>query len=97
MRQEVAMSFKDTLTSIVTALPDTYVVTLMGHDGIAIDSVEVNTAQIDVASYFVEVTSIFAQAVRSSEQLQTGAVSELVIKTDKIATVLRPIGTGICR
>ena len=32
------MSFRDLLTSIVTALPDTYVVTLMGHDGISIES-----------------------------------------------------------
>jgi predicted regulator of Ras-like GTPase activity (Roadblock/LC7/MglB family) len=87
------MTFKDTLTAICTALPEAYVVTLMGRDGIAIDTVSSHQLQLDLFSYFVEMTGVFAQAVRSSEQLQTGHVSELVIKTDKVATVLRPVGT----
>ena len=87
------MAFKDLLQQICSALPETIVVTLMGQDGISIDTIENAPAGDDMAAYFVEITNVFSQAVRSSEQLQTGQVSELVVKTDKIASVLRPIGT----
>lgn len=86
------MGFRENLTAICTALPETLMVTLMDHDGISVDSVSRQESDIDLSSYFIEITGVFSQAVRSAEQMQTGAVSELVIKTEKLSALLRPIG-----
>jgi predicted regulator of Ras-like GTPase activity (Roadblock/LC7/MglB family) len=88
------MGFKENLTAICSALPETFVVTLMDHDGISVDSVSSHQSDIDINAYFVEMTGVFSQAVRSAEQMQTGAVSELVLKSDRVTVVLRPVGDG---
>lgn len=86
------MGFRENLTAICSALPETYVVTLMDHDGISVDSVTSHQIEIDLNAYFIEMTGVFTQAVRSAEQMQTGAVSELVLKSDKVTAILRPVG-----
>ncbi len=86
------MGFRESLTEICTALPETFTVTLMDHDGISVDSVESTQSDIDVNAYFVEMTGVFTQAVRTAEQMSTGAVNELVLKSEKITAVLRPVG-----
>jgi predicted regulator of Ras-like GTPase activity (Roadblock/LC7/MglB family) len=88
------MGFKENLTAICTALPETFVVTLMDHDGISVDSVSSHQSDMDLSAYFVEMTGVFTQAVRSAEQMQTGAITELVLKSDRVTAVLRPVGDG---
>jgi predicted regulator of Ras-like GTPase activity (Roadblock/LC7/MglB family) len=86
------MGFKENLAAICSALPETYVVTLMDHDGISVDTVSSHATEIDVGAFFIELTGVFVAAVRSSEQMQTGTVGELFVKTDTLAAVLRPVG-----
>jgi predicted regulator of Ras-like GTPase activity (Roadblock/LC7/MglB family) len=86
------MTFKEHLAAVCSALPETFVVTLLDHDGISVDTVSSHATDIDIGAYFVELTGVFSAAMRSSEQMQTGAVSELVVKTDRVAAVLRPVG-----
>ncbi len=87
------MGFKENLAAICSALPETYVVTLLGRDGIPLDTVSSHTTDIDISAYFIEMTGVFSAAIRSSEQMQTGQVAELCVKTDRVAAVLRPVGT----
>lgn len=86
------MGFRENLTAITSALPETFVVTLMDHDGISVDSVSSHASELDISAYFIEMTGVFAQAVRSAEQMQTGAVSEMVLKSEKVTAILRPVG-----
>ena len=88
------MGFKENLTAICTGLPETFVVTLMDHDGISVDTVQSHQTDIDINAYFIEITGVFAQAVRTAEQMQTGAVNELVLKSERVTAVLRPVGSG---
>jgi len=86
------MTFKEHLTAVCNALPETFVVTLLDRDGISVDTVSSHATDIDISAYFIELTGVFMAAMRSSEQMSTGTVSELVVKTDRVAAVLRPVG-----
>lgn len=86
------MGFKEEIGRVMTGLPQCLAVTLMGRDGISVESQGNPNNSIDVSAYFVELTAAFSQVERSSEQLTTGAVSELVVRTDGIDVVMRTIG-----
>jgi len=87
------MGFRENLTAICSQLPDTRIVTLMDHDGIPIDTVTAHDPEIDVETYLVEIKAVFDQAMRSSTELATGEVSELIIRSHKLITLLRPLNS----
>ena len=87
------MGFRESLTEVSSALPETFVITLMDRDGISVDTVNGISSGVDLPSYLVEVTNVFAQVERSSEQLSTGSVDELVVKTERLTTIIRRIGS----
>ena len=87
------MSFKDELTRVANGVPSCLAVTLMGRDGISVEQQLNPSSRIDVSSYFIELTQAFAQVEKSSEQLTTGPVDELVVRTDTVDVVLRAVGS----
>jgi len=85
------MGFHECLLEVTAALPETLLITLMDRDGITLDTVSGKASDIDLPSYLVEVTGAFSQVERSSQQLSTGAVDELVLRTATLSTVVRRV------
>lgn len=84
--------FTSLLDRVLTETPGAVSVTLMGFDGIAIESRDApgGDAQSSQASA-VELGNIASQLRRMSEGLGTGDVAELTVQTAGLTTVLRPI------
>jgi predicted regulator of Ras-like GTPase activity (Roadblock/LC7/MglB family) len=85
------MGFRESLTEIQKAIPETLLITLLDRDGITLETVSGAATDIDLNAYFVEVTGAFSQVERSSQQLSTGLVDELVVRTQNLATVIRRV------
>lgn len=85
------MGFHESLLEVTAALPETMLITLMDRDGITVDTAEGKATDIDLASYLIEVTGAFSQVERSSQQLSTGPVDELVLRTATLSTVVRRV------
>lgn len=64
---------------------------VMGFDGIAIDTVTPQDPGVDLQTLLVEYTGILSQIRNAAEVLQTGKVSEVAIGTEKLTTLLRLI------
>lgn len=87
------MGFKEEISRVTNALPNCLAVTLMGRDGISVESQVSPSNTFDVSAYFVELTAAFSQCEKSSEQLTTGEVSEMVVRTEGLDVVMRAVGS----
>lgn len=92
------MSFQSALQKICKSVPGALGASVMGYDGIAVDSHEVPgatdsgvSAGIAVDSTLVEYSSIFGQFRNAAQQLQAGDPGELTIRTDRIVAVGRAV------
>jgi predicted regulator of Ras-like GTPase activity (Roadblock/LC7/MglB family) len=86
------MSFLEHLQSVVREVDGALACTIMGFDGIAIETHQVGSgANLDLASTCVEFGNVLAQARTAAEQLKTGAVSEVSVNTEKLTTLMRLI------
>jgi predicted regulator of Ras-like GTPase activity (Roadblock/LC7/MglB family) len=63
----------------------------MGFDGIAIDTYEAAAGDIDLQSLLVEYTTLLNQIRTAAGVLQSGGVKELVVATDRLTTLARPL------
>jgi predicted regulator of Ras-like GTPase activity (Roadblock/LC7/MglB family) len=63
---------------------------LMGFDGIAVDSY-VRPGAVDVQTVSMELAHIIAQIRRTAHVAHIGGVSEMQIKTDKVAMLIRVV------
>ncbi len=86
------MTFRENLEVIRAGLPETYFVTLMDRDGISVDALSGPESGIDLNACLVEFSNVFSQLERSSEQLAIGNVNELVVRSDKLCTVIHRVG-----
>jgi len=64
---------------------------VMGFDGIAVETVTPVELELDSAAMLVEFTGILSQIRNTAEVLQTGAVTEVSVSTEKLTAVLRPV------
>lgn len=84
--------FSQLLDRVLTETPGAVSVTLMGFDGIAIESRDAPGSDASSAqAAAVELGNIASQLRRVSEGLGTGEVAELTVQTAGLTTVLRPI------
>lgn len=84
------MSFLKQLESVVSQVDGALACTVMGFDGIAVETHQVDAANdLDLASACVEYANILTQLKSAAEQLKTGSVSEVSINTEKVMTVMR--------
>jgi predicted regulator of Ras-like GTPase activity (Roadblock/LC7/MglB family) len=84
------MSFREHIQSIVDGVPGAIACTVMGFDGIAIDSYERGTAPVDIPTLLTEYSTAAQQLKRgSAQQPETGHVEELVVNTSNLVAVLR--------
>lgn len=83
--------FRVPLQSICSAIPGAVAATLMGRDGIPVETVEASSADIDVASLLVEFSSLLDQIGRSAQMFAAGELRELSIRSENLTTIFRPL------
>src|SRR3982074_3589144 len=86
------MGFREDLEAICGRVDGAYAASLMGFDGIAIDTAQVAPPNgIELQSLMVEYSGILSQVRQAAESLQMGKASEVSIRTDKLVAVARPL------
>ena len=86
------MSFQTHLESVVSQVDGALVCSVMGFDGIAVESHQVPGAdELDLSAALIEFTNVLSQLKGAAELLKTGGVQEVSINTDKVLTLMRLI------
>jgi len=86
------MGFREDLEGICGRVEGALAATLMGFDGIAIDTAEMKPPPgIELQSLLVEYSGILSQVRQAAESLRIGTASEVSIRTDKLVAVARPL------
>jgi predicted regulator of Ras-like GTPase activity (Roadblock/LC7/MglB family) len=83
------MGFREHLEDVVRRCDGAVACTLLGVDGIEVDTHVAATNDVDVKNLVVEYSGLFRTACEASEAHAAGGVDELSISTDKILTVAR--------
>jgi predicted regulator of Ras-like GTPase activity (Roadblock/LC7/MglB family) len=86
------VGFREDLEAICGRVDGAFAASLMGFDGIAIDTAQVNApAGIEVQNVIIEYSGILGQVRQAAESLQMGKASEVSIRTEKLVAVARPL------
>lgn len=87
------MGFREHLQDVCRRCDGAVACSLMGMDGIEIEShVEgAGAGDVDVKSLLVEYSGLFRSARDASDAHQAGGVEELSLSTDKVLTVARMV------
>jgi predicted regulator of Ras-like GTPase activity (Roadblock/LC7/MglB family) len=86
------MGFKEDLEQICGKVEGSFAASLMGFDGIAIETHEARVSQgIEMQTLLVEYSGILSQVRQAAETLQMGQASEVSIRTEKMVAVARPL------
>lgn len=84
------MGFRERLEE-VCAVEGAVAASVMGFDGIAVETVTAAPSGVDLESLMVEYAGVLAQVRQAAELLQTGPVSEMSVGTERLTTILRLI------
>ena len=86
------MGFKEDLQQICVRIDGSLAASLMGFDGIAIETHEQKAPEgIELQTLLIEYSSILSQVRQAAETLQMGKASEVSIRTEKMVAVARPL------
>ena len=86
------MGFKEDLEQICGKVEGSFAASLMGFDGIAIETHEARTSEgIEMQTLLIEYSGIVSQVRQAAETLQMGKASEVSIRTEKMVAVARPL------
>ncbi len=86
------MGFKEDLEQICGKVEGSFAASLMGFDGIAIETHEARPFDgIELQTLLVEYSGIISQVRQAAESLQMGKASEVSIRTEKLVAVARPL------
>jgi predicted regulator of Ras-like GTPase activity (Roadblock/LC7/MglB family) len=83
------MGFREHLQVVCKGVDGALACTLMGMDGIEVDTHVESTASIDVPSLLVEMTGLLRTARDAAQAHEAGGVSEFSVGTDRVVTVGR--------
>lgn len=84
--------FGELLDRVLKETPGAVGVTLMGFDGIAIESKSVDDpGEVSFQSAAIELGAIASQLKGVAESLNAGDVREVAVQTGALTTVLRPL------
>ena len=83
------MGFREHLEDVVRRCDGAVACTLMGVDGIEVDTHVAGSNEVDVKNLIVEYSGMFRTARDAAEAHEAGSVDELSISTTKILTVAR--------
>ncbi|MEK7704937.1 MAG: tetratricopeptide repeat protein [Myxococcota bacterium] len=88
--QGETMSFRDHIQQIVDAVPGAMACTVMGFDGIAIDSHEREGGSVDLPTLLTEYAGAAIQLKRgAAQQPETGSVDEVMVAGSHMIAILR--------
>ena len=85
------MSFREHLQDVCKSVDGAVACSLMGVDGIEVDTLVAAEADLDLKSLLVEYSNVFRSARDAAEVHAAGGVSEVSINTEKLFTVARLI------
>ena len=86
------MGFSELLDRVLTETPGAVAVTLMGFDGIAIETREASEpSTVNTQNAAIELGAIAGQVRTVAEGLNAGDVREVTVHTGELVTVLRPL------
>ncbi len=85
---------RDPLQSICDGVDGALLATIIGVDGLPVDSVQTqkeSAESLDVPALFVEYTSLMPQVQKSAQMFAAGLLEELAIRSENLVTIIRPI------
>jgi len=86
------MSFREQIQRIVDSTPGALACTIMGFDGIAIDTYEVSGGTIDITTLLLEYAAAAHQLRRgASEDSANGTLVEITVHGTKLSALVRPL------
>ncbi len=85
------MGFREHIQRIVQSTPGAVACTIMGFDGIAIDTFETGSGEVDIPNLLVEYAAAAQQLRRAAAQSPAGAFIEMVVTSQRLQAILRPI------
>ena len=86
------MSFLSHLESVVSQVDGALACSVMGFDGIAVETHQAPGAEeFELSGAWVEYANILKQLESAAEILKTGTVSEVSINTERVLTLIRMI------
>lgn len=87
------MSFRELVERVVKEVPGCVNCTILGFDGIAIDSAESlePIEGISSSDATIEYANLVTQIRAAALGLQSGTVEDVCIKSEKMTTILRPL------
>lgn len=84
------MSFRTQLESVVDQVDGALACTIMGLDGIAVETHQLpNAEELDLGGAWVEFANLLSQLTQTAQQLKTGGVTELSIGSERMITLIR--------
>ncbi len=83
------MSFREHLEEVCRSVDGAVACSLMGADGIEVDTHVSQGGELDVKSLLVEYSGVLRSAREAAEAHQAGGVAEIAITTDKLHAVVR--------
>jgi predicted regulator of Ras-like GTPase activity (Roadblock/LC7/MglB family) len=85
------MSFRAHLEEVCRSVDGAVACSLMGVDGIEVDSHVREGAEVDVKSLLVEYSGVLRSAREAAGAHEAGGIAELAISTDKLMAVVRVV------
>jgi len=83
------MGFREHLQEVVRSVDGAVACTLMGMDGIEVDSHLVDELGLDLKALLIEFSTLFRSAKEAAEVHQAGGLAEVSIQTERLLTVAR--------
>ncbi len=85
------MSFREHLEQICRDVDGAVACSLMGVDGIEVDTHGADGGEVDLKSLLVEYSGVLRSAKEAAEAHAAGGVAEIAIATDKLLAVVRTV------
>jgi predicted regulator of Ras-like GTPase activity (Roadblock/LC7/MglB family) len=83
------MSFREHLEQVCRSVDGAVACSLMGMDGIEVDTHLQDGGELDLRSLLVEYSGVLRSAREAAEAHEAGGVAEVAITTDKLLAVVR--------
>jgi predicted regulator of Ras-like GTPase activity (Roadblock/LC7/MglB family) len=86
------MSFRAHLESVVNQVDGALACSVMGFDGIAVETHQKEEATgLELSGTWVEYANLLGQLRQAAEALKTGAVQEVSVNSERVLTLMRLI------
>lgn len=90
------MGFREHLEAVVTSVSGSVACSLVGFDGIAVDTHQpearaADAAAMELSAALTEYGNLLGQLKSTVETLKTGAVGEMSVNTEKVITIMRMV------